>query len=231
MNCRFNLLNTVLLLSISLITSCCQIPKPTELTAKKVAQDLMKGKYGYNLVNADQEIISRRLPKEAYLSIKRYIQSEFGWRNPHLLFHGYPVVSVALSPDGQFIVTASNDYTAKIWNINNGQLIHTLGGANGHTGTVDSIAISSDNQFIVTGSADTSAKVWNAYTGQLICTLGGDYDDMPWIDSVAISSDNQFIVTGSWYREILKIWKRCSYEEILQQQTHILTNSDNQKCS
>jgi len=107
--------------------------------------------------------------------------------------------SVAISSDNRHIVTGSKDKTAKIWDAQTRQLLHTL---TDHTGWIYSIAISSDNRFIITGSDDTTAKVWNAQTGQLIHSLIGHTGPI-W--SVAISPDNNFIVTGSWDRTA-KIW-------------------------
>src|SRR3989337_2064619 len=44
------------------------------------------------------------------------------------------VYSASFSPDGRWVVTASQDHTAKIWDANTGQLVHTLQ----HQGGVDS---------------------------------------------------------------------------------------------
>ena len=85
----------------------------------------------------------------------------------------YSGLEATFSPDSTKVVTASQDSTAKIWDAQNGQLIHTL---EGHTSGVCSAAFSPDGTKVVTQSADRTAKVWNVQTGLLICTyrLFGD---------------------------------------------------------
>ena len=73
--------------------------------------------------------------------------------------------SAVFSKDGDRILTASNDNTAKLWNSETGQLIHSL---EGHKGTVWSAVFSKDGDRILTASNDNTAKLWNAETGQLI---------------------------------------------------------------
>ncbi|MCT7962603.1 hypothetical protein NG791_18195, partial [Laspinema sp. D1] len=70
--------------------------------------------------------------------------------------HQGTVRSASFSPDGQSIVTASNDNTARVWNLR-GQMIAEL---KGHQGTVRSASFSPDGQSIVTASNDNTARVW-----------------------------------------------------------------------
>src|SRR3990167_2324381 len=76
--------------------------------------------------------------------------------------HGYQtsVNSAQFSPNGQFIVTASWDGTAKVWNAVTGALVHTLAGPQGHHHVVHSAEFSPNGQFIVTALGDGTAKVW-----------------------------------------------------------------------
>jgi hypothetical protein len=100
----------------------------------------------------------------------------------------------AISNDGRFIVTGSGD-TAKIWNTQTGECVHTL---QGHKGIIYSIAISHDDTFIVTGSGDTTAKIWNIQTGECVRTLQGHTAP---VNSVAISHDGRFIVTDQGIKQ------------------------------
>ena len=78
------------------------------------------------------------------------------------------VNKAVFSPDGKFIVTASADNTAKVWNAINGQLLKDL---KGHTGWVNSAVYSPDGEYIITISADNTAKLWNASSGELTRTI------------------------------------------------------------
>ena len=79
--------------------------------------------------------------------------------------HTDRVNSVAYSPNGETIVSGSDDATLKLWNAKTGVLIKTLAG---HTGQVTSVAYSPDGKTIASGSWSKTIKLWNAQTGKLI---------------------------------------------------------------
>jgi WD40 repeat protein len=81
-------------------------------------------------------------------------------------------LSVAISPDGQTLVSGSIDKTIKVWNLHTGELIRTLKGV--HLRFVILVAISPDGHMIMSGSLlDQTLQVWNLHTGELIRTLVG----------------------------------------------------------
>lgn len=116
-----------------------------------------------------------------------------------LTSHTWPVLSIAISSDNQFLVSGSADYTIKIWELQTSRLIATL---RGHSEPVYAVAMSPDNQHIVSGSSDNTIKIWELSTGELISTLTGHSDS---VYSVAISPDGQTIASGSWDNTI-KLW-------------------------
>jgi len=71
---------------------------------------------------------------------------------------------VAFSPDGQRIVTGSDDQTAKVWEAVSGKELLIL---TGHRMGISSVAFSPDGQRIATGNANNkTAGVWDAVTGK-----------------------------------------------------------------
>ena len=99
--------------------------------------------------------------------------------------HSGTVNSAAYSPDGRFIVTASLDNTARIWNSETGERVRTL---EGHNDSVHSAIYSPDGGFIVTASRDRTARIWNSETGEPVRTLEGP------VTSAAFSPDGRFVV-------------------------------------
>lgn len=84
--------------------------------------------------------------------------------------HKEEINRVAYSSDGKFIVTASYDDTARVWEAKNGVLVHVL---KGHTDDVNHAAFSMDGKQAVTVSDDNTARVWDTKTGATLHILKG----------------------------------------------------------
>jgi WD40 repeat protein len=134
-----------------------------------------------------------------WIKIKPAIENEWNACLQTLEGHSKSVNSVAISPNTQWIASASDDRTIKIWDVATGQCCQTL---EGHSESVKSVTISPDAQWIVSASDDGTIKIWDAATGQDRQTLKAHRE---FIWSVAISSDVQWVVSASVDRTI-KIW-------------------------
>ncbi|MBN3874773.1 MAG: caspase family protein, partial [Nostoc sp. JL33] len=104
--------------------------------------------------------------------------------------HEGDVSSVAISADGQTIVSRGIDGTVRLWNLQGQTLAEPL---RGHQGYVNSVAISADGQTIVSGGYDGTVRLWNLQGQTLAEPLRGHEDN---VNSVAISADGQTIVSG-----------------------------------
>ncbi len=87
-----------------------------------------------------------------------------GWEKKTTVNHGKPVNQVALSADGEILVTCAKDRVIKMWSVKNGTLSHTL---QEHYSHVNTIAVSPDNRFLVSGDYDGVVKIWNLKDGSL----------------------------------------------------------------
>jgi WD40 repeat protein len=85
--------------------------------------------------------------------------------------HLGPVISVAFSPDGKYILSCSYDKTIKLWDIATGRESRTFS----DTTIVDSVAFSPDGKYILSCSDDNTIKLWDIATGREIRTFSGYY--------------------------------------------------------
>ena len=121
--------------------------------------------------------------------------------------HTERVRSVAYSPDGTRIVTASFDNTARIWDATTGQQVMQL---NGHADRLRYAAFSPDGLRVVTASHDKTARIWDAVTGRQIVQLNGHTDA---VRSATFSSDGSRVVTGS-YDGTARIWDAATGKQL-----------------
>ena len=113
--------------------------------------------------------------------------------------HTETIMSLAFSPDGKTLASASDDRTIKLWVVATGKNTATLGG---HTDHVLSVAFSPDGKTLASGSQDETIKLWEIATGNNIATFKGHNRG---VASVVFSPDGRTLVSGSWDKSI-KLW-------------------------
>ena len=118
------------------------------------------------------------------------------------------VRSIAYSPDGGRIITASYDGTAKVWDAASGVQLLRLSGHDGH---VNSAAFSPDGKRIVTASADKTVRIWDAVTAQESMRLSGHTLG---VETAEFSPDGARIVTAS-IDKTARIWDATSGRQLM----------------
>ncbi len=116
------------------------------------------------------------------------------------------VTSVAFSPDGKRLASASKDKTVRVWDLATGHVALTL---KRHTDDVWSVAFSPDGKRLASASWDQTVKVWDAASGQEVLSLRGHTGP---VTSVAFSRDGQRLASAS-FDKTMKVWDLASGQE------------------
>jgi WD40 repeat protein len=121
--------------------------------------------------------------------------------------HSRSVHGIAFSPDGQHLITGSEDQTIRLWDIATGECLRVL---SGHDCPVLTIAYLTGKKMgkkslpdlIASGSDDQTIRLWNAFTGECLQVLVGHTGR---VQTVAFSPDGAWLASGSTDLTI-KLW-------------------------
>jgi WD40 repeat protein len=123
--------------------------------------------------------------------------------------HTDMVNSVAFSPDGQRLASASRDGSVKVWDARTGQEIFTFEGNKNKAlppiwqDNIAVVAFSPDGNRLASGHYDKTVRVWDARTGQEILILKGHTDFH--VNGVAFSPDGRRLASASL--DGIKLWE------------------------
>jgi len=122
--------------------------------------------------------------------------------------HTAGVNAVSVFPDGRRAISASEDRTLKIWDIESGREIRTL---EGHTSGVNAVSVFADGRRAVSASDDGTLKVWDIETGREVRTLKGHTHHS--VRAVSVFAEGRRAVSAC-YDRTLKVWDLESGREV-----------------
>lgn len=165
----------------------------------------------WNLITktaTNREYLWKNIPKPTSYECKIRVRQKndmttnlkMGYMEFSLVGHTYSVGPVSWSPDGSRILTASQDSSLIIWDVNTGSRVITLKRDKVRFG---SIQWSPDGSKIVTGSNDKTTIIWDASKGIEILTLSGGHNNS--ISQVSWSPDGLKVATADYGGKII-IW-------------------------
>jgi tricorn protease-like protein len=134
------------------------------------------------------------------------------------------IYSLAISPDGKSVVTASSDQTLKLSEVESGKLIREFKAykekefEKGHRDSVLAVAFSPDGKQIVSGGMDKTVKIWDVASGTVVreminpgfkIEMGQPPLAHPgWVNGVIWTASNKIVSAGNAPRlkGYLAIW-------------------------
>jgi WD40 repeat protein len=121
--------------------------------------------------------------------------------------HTGKVRAVAFSPDGRTLYSASEDETARVWDVATGECRRTLS----HGEYVYCLAVSPDGRNLVTGDDTGSVHFWDVETGQEI-RVARNHSKA--VRAVAFSPDGKTVATGGMDRSV-RLWQAATGQQLL----------------
>ncbi len=122
--------------------------------------------------------------------------------------------AAAISHGGQWILTGSERpqagamWEAKLWNANDGSLVHAL---KGHKTEVAAVAFSPDDRWLFTADRNGRGVLWDRETGQEIVRIWDDDQ----INAAVFLPDGETLLVANNYNAI-RLWRVPSGEELKQ---------------
>lgn len=104
--------------------------------------------------------------------------------------HTERVLSLSLSPNGQFLASGSADKTVKIWRLSDGKMLYDL---KRHKAEVLTVEFGPKNKFLATGSHDNKVMFWNVSDG----SFAKEVDTGAWVRSLAWKPNGLDIAVGT----------------------------------
>lgn len=122
--------------------------------------------------------------------------------------HRARVSSVAWSPDGRRIASASDDHLVLICDSQHGKTLLTY---SGHSAPVYALAWSPNGKYIASAGADNTVRVWDAASGKTITIYSGHTDV---VNAVSWSHQGNRIASGSQDHTV-QVWNALTGASVL----------------
>jgi len=110
------------------------------------------------------------------------------------------LTSMCLSPNGEYIVTAAKDRSARVWRLASGEHVCTMEG--GHADHVQAVCCTPNADKVCTASRDGTVQVWRLTDGEQLRTCEGHRAE---VTSICASADSQCFVTTS-KDQTVRVW-------------------------
>jgi WD40 repeat protein len=151
-----------------------------------ISEDLMSSEImSDNLVSAE---LSGDLWSKPTWDLQQTISAHSDW-----------VRCLSFTPMGDKLVSGSFDKTIKLWQLDTGKALYTLGD---RLKGVFALAVSPDGKLLASGSRDETIELWNLETGTLLRNLSQHQAS---VRSLAIAPDSKTLISGSFDQTII-LW-------------------------
>ncbi|CAH1266034.1 NWD1 [Branchiostoma lanceolatum] len=157
----------------------------------------------YNMVLQMQDNLEIRLLRDALRLIKPTLEFKGGPLRTTLAHHRDGITSIAMTPDGGYMMTAARDCTIRIYE-NESDVMELERTLTGHTAAIEVLAAAPNNELLVSGSLDNTLKVWNLETGRLVITMEEDHAHYRHHALLTTTMDSRKVVSPAG--KVVNVW-------------------------
>lgn len=112
--------------------------------------------------------------------------------------HEEEVSCIAVSPDGKYVISGSQDTNVMVWDLETEARVLIL---TGHVDSVNSVAVTPDNKYVISGSHDEDVRAWDLETGDKVAVLRGHQESI--LEVVGLANSRAISASED---KTLKLW-------------------------
>jgi|GEM_PF-6951714 len=121
--------------------------------------------------------------------------------------HSDSILFIAPSHDNKYLISASADNTAIVWDANNKCIFRKL---KSHSSQVYYAEFSPDDKYVITASTDGTAKLWNVVTGTEVSSRNNKYS--PRYNLMFSSTEHHYLVSDGC---VIRLYKYFTPKELV----------------
>ena len=164
----------------------------------------------------EDDLIPRPYVPEAEMALRHATNINSGKFNGHSKY----INSIQFNDNGNFIISASQDKTIRLWDIESGRCMRIF---EGHNNVVIAATFSVDNKKIISVSKDWTIRIWNIITGQCESSTtwncGDESSDYEY--EIIFSPTRDYMVVNAIDGSIIRFWDIKSGKLIHEFKEHV----------
>lgn len=130
--------------------------------------------------------------------------------------HTQPIISIAISADGKYVVSGSADRTVRIWSVETGEVLYRW---DGEDNSLNAVTFSPDDQHVFMASSKGTVRFWDFQRNREVGRIAA-HEGRIW--AIAIAPNRRLFVTGGgdgtailWTNRTKSVRSVCQHDDVV----------------